>query len=252
MKTNQASENWNLSRLGLDFKNPRWWFEVICIAIIYFVVSWVVTNIVQKVGSSPMWPGAGISVGLLLAWGRSRWLGIFLGTLFLNLHRYWLVVLVPASCAASGSTIGALIIASLILRFTGKYGLFYRVRNVVLFAIFSLFSGTIFQSINNTFFYVVNGRISGENYWQNFVFPWWIGDSIAVLIFAPLVLAWLRSSKMDTLGKSYFDWELVTAVCTLIAVGYLCLYKSEPLEYLLLLPSQHKIRQVAKGKKWID
>jgi signal transduction histidine kinase/FixJ family two-component response regulator len=236
MKTNQASENWNLSRLGLDFKNPRWWFEVICIAIIYFVVSWVVTNIVQKVGSSPMWPGAGISVGLLLVCGRSRWLGIFLGTLFLNLHRYWLVVLVPASCAASGSTIGALIIASLILRFTGKYGLFYRVRNVVLFAIFSLFSGTIFQSINNTFFYVVNGRISGENYWQNFVFPWWIGDSIAVLIFAPLVLAWLRSSKMDTLGKSYFDWELVTAVCTLISVGYLCLYKSEPLEYLLLPP----------------
>ena len=113
-----SNSNWNLSRLGLDFKNPRWWIEVICVAFAYFAMSWMTSIVISKVSvPSPVWPGAGTNVGLLLAWGRSRWLGVFLGAFYFNVNRakHLSTHLVIASI---GSTIGTLIVVSLILKFT--------------------------------------------------------------------------------------------------------------------------------------
>jgi len=245
MKINQLSSHktasdrskWNLAQFGLEINNPRWWIEIICIAIAYFIVSWLITNAVvfyTKV-PSPVWPGAGINVGLLLAWGRSRWLGVFLGTLYLNIHRNWLAVLVPSLGASIGSTIGALITVSLILRLTRTKYPFHQVRHVVMFALCSLFSGTIFQTITGVSIYLATGRYVGGDILQRFFLPWWIGDSIGVLIFAPLVLTWLRSHHRTPI-KSWFNWEVVTALTSLFVVAYLSFYDSKPLEYLLLPP----------------
>ena len=244
MKTEQKSAHttsngskWNLSRLGLELKNPRWWFEIICIGLVYFAVSWLVAKtIVSNVKApSPVWPGAGFNVGFLLVWGRSRWLGIFLGTLYLNLHRNWLEVLAPSLAASAGSTIGSLITASLILQFTRTKYPFNQVRHVVIFALCSIFSGTIFQTVAGITAYIVTGRYVWENFFNRLFLPWWIGDSVGVLIFVPLVLTWMRSHQHTPI-KSWFNWEVLTALSSLVFVGYLSFYDRQPLEYLLLPP----------------
>jgi signal transduction histidine kinase/CheY-like chemotaxis protein len=240
MKTEQKSaqktsggSKWNLSRLGLELKNPSWWIEVICVAIAYFAISWIVSNTIRKISvPTPVWPGAGVIVGLILTWGRSRWLGIFLGALYLNSHRSGLSF--PALIAAIGSTVGTLITASLIIRFTRTSFPFYQVRHVVIFSLCSIFTGTIFQTITGVAAYILSGRYIGESS-LGFFLPWWIGDSIGVLLFAPLTLVWLRSPR-DTAIKSWFEWEVLIALASLIAVAYLSFYNSEPLEYLLLPP----------------
>jgi signal transduction histidine kinase/CheY-like chemotaxis protein len=237
--SNQTASNrskWNLSQLGLELENPRWWFEIICIAISYFVSSWILAAIIPRLyGPSPIWPGAGFNVGLILALGRSRWLGVFLGILFFNLHRNWLAVLTPALGSSIGSTIGTLITVSLILKFTRTNYPFLQVRHVVMFALCSIFSGTIFQTITGAGIYILNKKYVGVDFLQNFFLPWWIGDSVGVLIFASLVLTWLRSQQ-DSTVKSWFNWEIVTAISSLIFVAYLSFYESQPLEYLLLPP----------------
>jgi len=241
METEQRSNpavfnisNWNLSRFGLDFKNPRWWVEVICIAIAYFVVSWVISNTIRKVAAvpTPVWPGAGVIVGLLLAWGRSRWLGVFLGALYLNSHRSGLSI--PAVIAAIGSTVGTLITVSLILRLTRTSYPFHRVRHVVIFSLCSIFSGTLFQTITGVGAYILSGRYIGNSF-LGFFWPWWIGDSVGVLLFAPLVVVWLRSQR-DAAIKSWFNWEVLAAIISLIIVAYFSFYDSQPIEYLLLPP----------------
>ena len=235
MTTNQTS-NFNLARFGIELKNPRWWIEIAIIAIAYFVISGMVVYGIPKTPStpSPIWPGAGLNVGLLLTWRRSRWLGVFLGAFFYNLHRRGLTIFFPPLGASIGMTIGTLITVSLILHFTRTTYPLRKVRNIVIFLLCAIFTGTIFQTTVGILSY--SSLII--NVWQNFpknFFIWWIGDSVSVLIFAPLVFVWLRSPS-DSKIKSWLSWEIITAISSLLLVAYLAFYKSQPFEYLLLPP----------------
>jgi len=244
MKINQLStvtvsnnSKWNLAKFGIELNDPHWWAQILCISCIYFASSWVLSVTIPRIyGPSPVWPGAGFNVGFLLAWGRSRWLGVFLGVLVFNLHRNWLKVLIPALGSSAGATIGTLIIVSLILKFTGTNNPFSKVRHVVIFALCSIFSGTIFQTITGICFYVINNRYAvGYNLLQDLFLPWWIGDSVGILLFASLTLTWLRTHPKINL-RSVFNWEFITAVSSLVFVAYLSFYEGQPLEYLLLPP----------------
>lgn len=230
------SSGWNLSRFGLEPKNPRWWFEITLIAIAYILVSTLIVYGIPKnpVTPSPIWPGAGIVIGLLLAWGRSRWLGVFLGTLFYNLHRRGLSIIFPPLGASIGSTIGALITVSLILYLTHTNYPLRQVRHVVIFSFCAIFTGTVLQTTLG----ILSYSSFIVNIWSNFpkVFStWWIGDSVSVLLFAPLVFVWLRSPQ-DSKIKSWLRWEVIAVLSSLATVAYLAFYKSQPVEYLLLPP----------------
>jgi signal transduction histidine kinase/CheY-like chemotaxis protein len=231
------SFQWNLSKLGIEVHNLRWWVESACIAVAYFVSSWLAANtIFSSFGPSPVWPGSGLNAGLLLFFGRSRWLGMFCGILLYNLHRNWLKVLIPASGAAIGSTIGTLITVSLILKFTHTRYPFLKVRHVVAFVVCSIFSGTILQTITGVGIYTLTRRYEGANFITNFLLPWWIGDSVGVLIFASLALTWLQPKQQKEAIKSYLSWEVVVAFISIIVVAYFSFYEAQPLEYLLLPP----------------
>ena len=240
MSNNKASASPSglLAKSGLEIKNLRWWIEILIIAIAFFSIAMLTTIIIKPGLASPVWPSAGTSVGLLLAWGRSRWFGVFLGAFYLNFHKYGLPVLFPALAASAGSTIGSLITTSLILRFIGTNYPLNQVRHVVLFSFFSIFSGTIFQTITGSLSYSLYRLGSGKpftHYFSQYVWAWWIGDSIGVLLFAPLVLVWLRSPR-DAAIKSWFSWEVFAASASLTIVAYFSFYNAQPLEYLLLPP----------------
>ena len=234
--TNQTL-NWNLARFGVELKNPRWWRETVIIAIAYATVSWVVIKTMPSDPvplASPVWPGSGIVVGLLLAWGRSRWLGVFFGIFCINLINSGLSALLPALGASIGSTIGTLVTVSLTLRFTGTNYPFEQVRHVVTFLLCSIFSGTIFQTMTGTISYALLSPNAG-NAVLKFSWPWWIGDSVGILLFASLILVWLRRQSEPKI-KSWLHWEIVTAFVSLIIVAVLAFYQGHSVEYLLLPP----------------
>ena len=233
--TNQAL-NWNLARFGIELKNPRWWIEIIIIAAAYTSVSLIIVNTLPKNPNipSPIWPGAGVVVGLLLSWGRSRWFGVFLGTLCFNYHKRGLAVIFPPIGASIGSTLGAMITVSLILYFTRTNYPLRHVRHVVILSLCSMFTGTIVQPIIG----ILSYSSLMAKLWTDFpkvFFHWWIGDSISVLLFAPLIFVWLRSLR-DSKIKSWLNWEVIAVLFSLTIISYFSFYKSEPLEYLLLPP----------------
>ncbi|MCA6574382.1 MAG: MASE1 domain-containing protein [Pseudanabaena sp.] len=231
-----AKLNLNLAQNGLEFKNPQWWLEIIVIIVVYFAISWGVVNGIPKnpTTPSPLWPGAGIIIGLLLVWGRSRWFGVFLATFIYNLHRRGFTLILPPLGASIGSTIGALITVSLILKFTRTNYPIRRVRHVVIFCLCAIFTGVIFQASIGILSYVYHMGKAWHDL-PSIFFNWWVGDAISILLFAPLVFTWLRSPK-DSKIKSCLSWEVFAVLSSLTIVAYLAFYKSQPIEYLLLPP----------------
>ncbi len=233
MKKILANLPWVLNRLGLNLKSPRWWFEILIIALVYILYIWIADKIPVSTYGSIFWPPAGLVIGFLLIWGRSRWLGLFLG----KIGSQYLHVSLPIFLSiiiAVGSTLGALISVTLILRFTRtKYPL-SQVRNVVGFIVCSVFTGTIVQSLIGAAVTCLGGfnswNIFGEVFWS-----WWIGDAIGILVFAPLVLTWAQR-RGDSQIKSWLNLEVFIALASLIIVVYLAFIKSLTVEYLLLPP----------------
>lgn len=227
-----ANLPWVLNRFGLDIKSPRWWFEVLIIALFYILYIWIADKIPVSKYGSVFWPPAGLMIGFLLIWGRSRWLGLFLGKLgsqYLISLPVFLSIIV-----AVGSTLGALISVTLILRFTRtKYPL-RQVRNVVGFIVCSVFTGTIVQSLIGAAVTCLGGFNSWNIFWEVF-WNWWIGDAIGILVFTPLVLTWAQPRR-DSQIKSWLNLEAFIVLASLIIVVYLALIKSLTVEYLLLPP----------------
>ncbi|HYW20594.1 MAG TPA: hypothetical protein VE956_15040 [Nodularia sp. (in: cyanobacteria)] len=60
-------------RLGMDYRNPRWWFHVLIIAMSYYFVAWLVLKKMSVPAfGTPVWPSVGFAIGFLLLWGLFR------------------------------------------------------------------------------------------------------------------------------------------------------------------------------------
>jgi signal transduction histidine kinase/CheY-like chemotaxis protein len=222
-----------LNRLRIDYQNPRWWFDVLVIAMSYYVTSWLVLKKmpVSPYGT-PVWPATGFAIGLLLLWGRSRWFGVFLGATLTNY--IGIKPLILAIFGGTGTTLGSLLSVTLILRLTRTNYFLNQVNHVAIFSFCSLFTGTVLQSLIGVMTVCLGGYAPWSKYLEVF-WGWWIGDTIGIFVFTPLVLTWYRNIKEFQI-RYLLDRELLLTVFSLIIVSYFTFIKSQPVEYLLLPP----------------
>ncbi|MDS3861444.1 MASE1 domain-containing protein [Thermosynechococcaceae cyanobacterium BACA0444] len=231
-----------LKSLGLELDRPRWWLEIAVISLLYTGACWLVLKrlpILDAINGSPFWPGAGITVGGLLTWGRSRWFGVTLGALLVN----WGVKADPLGSALIGTvgiTLGVLLTVTILRQLLGTNEPWRTVRNVVIFTVCALFTGTLIQSITGVGLVLGSGMIAVENVLQFFA-NWWIGDSIGVLVIAPVFYTWLskKSQAWPALNLSTRMGNLKELGMILICEGlilYLAFGLGQPLEYLLFPP----------------
>ncbi|MDG2989462.1 MASE1 domain-containing protein [Candidatus Synechococcus calcipolaris G9] len=238
-----AQFNWKkLYPYGFQLNRRRWWLEIGTIALLYTLFCWLVLKrlpILEATYGSPVWPGAGITVGGLLAWGRRRWFGVFLGAAIVN----FLVKDDPAWAATIGTlavTVGVVLTVSAMNQWIGKAHPFERVRNVVLFTLCSLFSGTLIQSLVGVTLIFITEQLPREQF-LGFLANWWIGDSIGVLVIAPVFFTWCApAKKFDSIRYSLLTpkrpQEFVIILASLGAIGLGAFGLSQPVDYLLFPP----------------
>jgi sigma-B regulation protein RsbU (phosphoserine phosphatase) len=218
--------------------STAWWIDNLIIALGYFALSALVLKLPQSQLGSPVWPPAGLAVGALLARGRSRWVGIFLGAA-LNSFLTSKVPLLFAICAGIVPTIGSLISTTLVLNFNKTNDLFGYVKYFVLFCITAIFSGTVLQALLGSLIVALVGLIPWNIYWS-VTWGWWVGDAIGVLLFAPLICAWWNkqsSIKFNNNPDNKFNKkELILCLLILVITFYLVLIENQPIEYFLLPP----------------
>jgi signal transduction histidine kinase/DNA-binding NarL/FixJ family response regulator len=84
------------------------------------------------------------------------------------------------------------------------------------------------------FLFTLTGSIPRDDFLR-VLWNWWIGDTIGILIYTPLILTWGRSLR-DSQIKSWLNWEAFVALAILMFVAYLAFIQNQHVEYLLLPP----------------
>jgi len=143
-----------------------------------------------------LWLPTGIAVAALMRWGWAYWPGIYLGAVLVNLSiaSSWPL----AGSIAIGNTLGPLL-AVFVLRQSGFHTTFDRQKDVALFAIAAgigmMLSAT--GGVTSLNFY---GQLPGSM--LSSAWPiWWLGDTLGVLIAAPLLLTLRRDSRRELSGR---------------------------------------------------
>ncbi|MBE0358704.1 ATP-binding protein [Pseudoalteromonas aliena] len=148
------------------------------------------------------WPPSGIALASFLIWGRRALIGIILGALLTNLIHLdeavdilHLNVFLQAVCVTLAATVqawvGRHIIVNIIKAPLDLSSLKSSIQSLI---VGGPLCCVIAASVGTSLL-VLNKVIPAHAAFDNFI-AWWIGDSIGVLIFTPLVLAAFNYSEM--------------------------------------------------------
>ena len=154
--------------------------------------------------ASPLYPPAGIALVAVLVYGRAALPGVFLGALFVNGGLSWMRAsdatfgwLLPLTIAG-GAMLQAWAAAALLRRFVGPLPVLNAPREIALAGLLGgLLACTISPTIA-TAALVWAGAVSSAGALPNWM-TWWSGDTLGVLIAAPLGLT--------LVGQPAADWR---------------------------------------------
>ena len=183
---------------------------------------------------SLIWPLTGISMAVLMLFGRRYWPGLWLGQFLneLSLGFPPLLAVTVACGSAAMAVFGAYWLQER-LHLNPSFG---RVRDVLnFFSTGVLFSPLISALIGASSFYLA-GVIPPGNY-PIALFNWWVGDAMGVLIVAPFLLIWGRLS-LPTYTRRQMA-EALSLVALLVIFGWVIFNQGfmprsfYPLSYLI-------------------
>ena len=138
---------------------------------------------------TPVWPPTGLALAALLLGGQRLWPGVALGALAVNALSevpFW-----AAAGMATGNTLEALAGAWLFHRVVHGEPRLARVRDVMSFIGVAAVLATMVSATCGVLSLYSTGVIPGGALWETWR-VWWVGDALGALVFAPLVLCWVR------------------------------------------------------------
>ena len=193
--------------------------QIIAVGLVYFVTGKIGNYLaIPPNYATVVWPPSGIALAALLILGYRVWPGIFLGSYLVNLSILLTKTAFDLSDSSiyfglvtgGGATIQALIGAYTVKRLAGFPNPLITEKQVFLFLLF----GGVFSCVINSTLSIaclsLLGQIADENIVTDWV-TWWLGDSIGVFIFAPLMLVWFGRPKLDFVQRR----QLVTTAYVL-------------------------------------
>jgi diguanylate cyclase (GGDEF)-like protein/PAS domain S-box-containing protein len=157
------------------------------VALLYFL-SAKLGLMLALVGKSVtlFWPASGIALTALLVYGVRLWPAVLLGAVLGNIAEGWL----PALEISIGATLEAVAGACVLRRIPGFNLSLPTIRDI--FALLLTAAGcALFSALNGPFWLALNGIMPWAVYPGAALF-WWMGDALGIVLFTPLLLAWLR------------------------------------------------------------
>ncbi len=168
--------------------SPRYWTTVAAVTCAYFAAARFGFLLAFPIGEvTAVWPPSGIAFVAYLLVGYRVWPGVFLGAFLANATAQG--SLSTAAGIGVGNAIAGAAGVYLVKRFAEFDRELARVRDVLALAILAAALGCTISATNGVTQLVVNGVTtwsSAPAIWLQ----WWVGDSMGVLLFAPLLLTW--------------------------------------------------------------
>jgi len=170
-------------------------FRALALAITYFVVALLVTLVQPPGYAYPIFPSIGIALATLLVYGTRVWPAIWLGAFGFALYnsaqltdQLGVAHFVGAVIVASGVTLETLLGCVLIRRVVGFPNLLDTPRDIVLFFGLGGPLACLLSASLSVPGLIALGLVDPPPGWLLSWRNWWIGDSIGVIIGAPLTL----------------------------------------------------------------
>jgi PAS domain S-box-containing protein len=206
------------------------------VALIYLIVGTLsLMLLIEPQGIAAVWPASGIFLSaIMLTRGKLR--PFLIGLLFFVDLIMGLSVCNPLIlCVFYASTIvlNASISAWLIIRLVGEKPSFDKVKQVLVFIIFSVILSNAFSSTIPSLASLV---VAGTSFWQSWIW-WWSSDAVGNLLLTPLIMSWAyffmqRELKLNVLHIL----EFFTLLLAMIIVNWLFFhnYSVNDIEFLFL------------------
>lgn len=198
----------------------RWLLGCLATAFAYFLTSRASLYLAIPPGySTPIWPAAAVALVVIIRGGAWCLPGVFLGSCAINLVINdsnelpigWNGPTLLAASIALGAALqawaGALLVRRLVVM-TDDLG---RTSDLVLIAVLGGPVATMVNATWGTSSLLLGGAIPTSAFLRNWV-TWWVGDSLGVVCFAPLLLLLAAGSAVRTRRK------LLAVACTHVAV----------------------------------
>lgn len=163
---------------------------IIAVAIVYFLFGLLGLELaVPPSQAGAVWPPAGIALASMLLYGTRIWPGIFIGNFCISAWAFGFndqsILIYLAT--GTGSTLCAYIASILIKKYVGFPNELTNDKEIVLFLLIGGPVSCLIPATVGISVMVANGMISAIQMPVNW-FSWWVGDTIGVLIFTPIML----------------------------------------------------------------
>jgi len=224
-----------MNKIRIKSVHSHWVGANVLLAMMYFLTGYLGSLLATPPGfATAIWPPSGIALACVLVFGwRVLW-GVGLGSLAINITLTmqmtglglfalnWFVPLMIALGAMAQAWVGALLIRRYVNFPTGL--------DDVVTVIKTLFLGGLVATLVNATWSVLilhqTGVVSTERWLENWA-TWWIGDSIGVLVFAPLVLVWTMPEPFYHRRRAITVSSTLGIAFTLTIFGFLLVAQLE-------------------------
>lgn len=177
------------------------------LAAAYAVLGWASLLAVRDTGlAAPVWPAAGLAVACVYQYGWKVAPGVALGSLLVNFStvaqsdKSLTVALGVGLAIAVGAAAQALVAGALLRRYVGLRPPFVAPAEIITFLILA---GPVASLINPTVGLAAQlaGDVIEPQQAAMSWLTWWVGDSIGVVVFMPLVLMLLPEQRESWRGR---------------------------------------------------
>ncbi|WP_374090352.1 ATP-binding protein [Methylomicrobium lacus] len=206
-------------------------FIVIVLALVYFgfgILSQLLNVTPSHAGA--VGPSAGIALAALLLLGKRIWPGVFLGSFttcaIVSAFSFDTPMLVIHLAYATGATLSALLGYVLIKKFVGIPNSLIEDRSILLFMLLGgPLSCLVAPTVGVTAMYQ-SGMIGATQILSPWFF-WWIGDTMGVLVFTPIILIAYAEPRAVWGQRRYAVGLPLMATFVLVIILYLYVRKLE-------------------------
>ncbi|TGM52236.1 ATP-binding protein [Leptospira vanthielii] len=178
----------------------------IFVFFLYLIVGKLSLNLSSIDGySTPVWPPAGIALGFVLIFGIRVWPALFFGAYFTNTtylptSETWIQFLFsnPQNITISlGNSTSAILGSYLLKKYSSPNLNIFQANEIIIFFILAGPLTAIFSSVIGSLSLFYFNIIYFEFLFQTWI-TWWMGDSIGIIIFTPLLILiwkWYRGEE---------------------------------------------------------
>ncbi|WP_161957594.1 MASE1 domain-containing protein [Mariprofundus sp. EBB-1] len=211
---------------GTRYFLKRFAIDTIAIAMLYALLGKIGLSVaIPFTNVSAFWPPSGFALAMVLLLGRRSWPGIFLGALIVNTATFFdhstldtvAYSIVTGIGIAIGSLIQPILGAKLFHRLIGTKNQIARIQEVLTFALIIPLMCLISSSIGVSS--LLLGGVASFDQVAELWLTWWLGDSLGVLIFTPLLLVWWNVKEQQL--KALVNLKLLIIYSILIASGFI-------------------------------